>query len=115
MCILNTQQTMEMSKIHFASLKAEQVYYLPSDIVVRCIQLKNFNKFIIWNHGGGEFLYLKIKKPFDIQDYKMFIPYLDLKKLASHPYVPIKLKHCSIWPNFRYLPRFTMENIGGYG
>ncbi|RYR43460.1 hypothetical protein Ahy_A08g039869 [Arachis hypogaea] len=41
---------------------------------------------VLRNHGGGEFLHLKNKKPFDIQGYKMFIPYLDMKKLASHPY-----------------------------
>ncbi|QHN83161.1 uncharacterized protein DS421_20g702250 [Arachis hypogaea] len=41
----------------------------------------------IGNHNGGEFLHVKSKKPFDIEDYKMFIPFLDLKKLASHPYI----------------------------
>ncbi|RYQ96945.1 hypothetical protein Ahy_B08g092895 [Arachis hypogaea] len=40
----------------------------------------------IGNHAGGEFLHARTKKPFDIEDYKMFIPFLDLKKLASHPF-----------------------------
>ncbi|KAL4301053.1 hypothetical protein AHAS_Ahas17G0262400 [Arachis hypogaea] len=38
------------------------------------------------NHAGGEFLHTKSQKPFDIEDYKIFIPFLDLKKLASHPF-----------------------------
>ncbi|RYQ95914.1 hypothetical protein Ahy_B08g091298 [Arachis hypogaea] len=42
---------------------------------------------VIGNHEGGEFLQPKTKKPFNIEDYKMFIPFLDLKKLASHPYI----------------------------
>nr|XP_025632886.1 uncharacterized protein LOC112727378 [Arachis hypogaea] len=40
----------------------------------------------IGNHPDGEFLQHKIKKPFRVEDYPMFIPFLDLKKLASHPY-----------------------------
>ncbi|RYQ82899.1 hypothetical protein Ahy_B10g101483 [Arachis hypogaea] len=40
----------------------------------------------IGNHPDGEFLQPKTKKPFRIEDYPMFIPFLDLKKLASHPY-----------------------------
>ncbi|RYR31764.1 hypothetical protein Ahy_B01g056663 [Arachis hypogaea] len=74
----------------------EQVYCFPPDIV----------NMALGNHGGGEFLHSKTKKPFDIQDYSMFIPYLDMRKLASHSYAPIKLKHRSVRPNFRYLPRF---------
>ncbi|RYR12392.1 hypothetical protein Ahy_B04g069931 [Arachis hypogaea] len=37
-----------------------------------------------------------------IEDYKMFIPFLELKKLASHPYV-------------RYLHLFAIRSIGGFG
>ncbi|RYQ98480.1 hypothetical protein Ahy_B07g086195 [Arachis hypogaea] len=57
----------------------EEIYCLPPNIVNMAIE----------NHEGGEFLQPKTKKPFNIEDYKMFIPYLDLKKLASHPYVII--------------------------
>ncbi|RYR21808.1 hypothetical protein Ahy_B03g067122 [Arachis hypogaea] len=45
----------------------------------------------IGNYAGGEFLQPKSKKLFMIKDYPMFIPFLDLKKLASHPY------HWWIW------------------
>ncbi|RYR09430.1 hypothetical protein Ahy_B05g077749 [Arachis hypogaea] len=41
----------------------------------------------IGNHPGGEFLQPESKKPFMVEDYPMFIPFLDLKKLASHPYL----------------------------
>ncbi|KAL4345109.1 hypothetical protein AHAS_Ahas11G0245500 [Arachis hypogaea] len=58
----------------------EQVYCFPPDIV----------NMALGNHGGGEFLHSKTKKPFDIQDYSMFIPYLDMRKLASHSYVSFR-------------------------
>ncbi|KAL4305640.1 hypothetical protein AHAS_Ahas16G0098500 [Arachis hypogaea] len=71
-CILNGQQPLQLSKINFASLK-----------VSRYIKAENM---AIGNHEGGDFLQPKTKKPFNIEYYKMFIPFLDLKKLASHPY-----------------------------
>ncbi|KAL4301432.1 hypothetical protein AHAS_Ahas17G0300300 [Arachis hypogaea] len=54
----------------------EEIYCLPPNIV----------NMAIGNHAGGEFLQPKSKKPFMVEDYPMFIPFLDLKKLASHPY-----------------------------
>ncbi|RYR13596.1 hypothetical protein Ahy_B04g070509 isoform C [Arachis hypogaea] len=66
----------------------------------------------IGNHVGGDFLQPKSKKQFMVEDYPMFIPFLDLKKLASHPYghvisrmrvyaggrAPLKKKDCEIKP-----------------
>ncbi|RYR67945.1 hypothetical protein Ahy_A03g014419 [Arachis hypogaea] len=40
----------------------------------------------IGNHPEGEFLLPKSKKSFKVEDYPMFTSFLDLKKLASHPY-----------------------------
>ncbi|QHO53184.1 uncharacterized protein DS421_2g45670 [Arachis hypogaea] len=40
----------------------------------------------VGNHPNGELLHPKTKKPFRVEDYPMFIPFLDLKKLASRPY-----------------------------
>ncbi|KAL4337111.1 hypothetical protein AHAS_Ahas12G0077500 [Arachis hypogaea] len=40
----------------------------------------------IANHPQGVFLRPKTNKPFRVEDYPMFIPFLDLKKLASHRY-----------------------------
>ncbi|RYR45002.1 hypothetical protein Ahy_A08g041258 [Arachis hypogaea] len=54
----------------------EEVYCLPPDIV----------NMAIGNHPNGKFLQPKTNKPFRVEDYPMFIPFLDLKKLASHPY-----------------------------
>ncbi|RYR57434.1 hypothetical protein Ahy_A05g023168 [Arachis hypogaea] len=44
----------------------------------------------IENHPNGEFLQPKTNKPFRVEDYPMFIPFLDLKKLASHPYISFR-------------------------
>ncbi|XP_020958442.1 uncharacterized protein LOC110262533 [Arachis ipaensis] len=40
----------------------------------------------IANHPEGVFLQPKTNKPFRVEDYPMFISFLDLKKLASHRY-----------------------------
>ncbi|RYR58917.1 hypothetical protein Ahy_A05g024775 isoform A [Arachis hypogaea] len=109
-CTLKAQDRFILSKIHFASLKAtthieveiltamcliinqqnikrfqEEIYCLPSNIVVRCTSIQLWN-MAIGNHPDGEFLQPKTKKPFRVEDYPMFIPFFDLKKLASHPY-----------------------------
>ncbi|KAL4345621.1 hypothetical protein AHAS_Ahas11G0296700 [Arachis hypogaea] len=100
-CTLKAQDQFILSKIHFASLKAdthveaeivtaiclilnqenikrfqEEIYCLPPDIVNMAIE----------NHPNGKFLQPKTKKPFKVEDYLMFKPFLDLKKVASHPY-----------------------------
>ncbi|QHO13452.1 uncharacterized protein DS421_15g515670 [Arachis hypogaea] len=73
MCTLKAQDRYILSKFHFASLKA-----------ATHIEAENM---AIGNHPNGEFLQPKTKKPFRVKDYPMFIPFLDLKKLASHSYV----------------------------
>ncbi|RYQ82087.1 hypothetical protein Ahy_B10g100667 [Arachis hypogaea] len=92
---------MQLSKIHYASLKARS--HIEAGIVTAMYlilnkqKIKRFKEQIyclllsivnmaIRNHAGGKFLHTKSQKSFDIQDYKMFIPFLDLKKLASHPF-----------------------------
>ncbi|KAL4314774.1 hypothetical protein AHAS_Ahas15G0118700 [Arachis hypogaea] len=100
-CTLNVPQPLVLSRVHFASLKATS--YIEADIVtVMCLilnqeNIKRFQEEIyclppnivnmaIGNHPDGEFLQPKSKKPFKVEDYPMFIPFLDLTKLASHPY-----------------------------
>ncbi|RYQ96148.1 hypothetical protein Ahy_B08g091708 [Arachis hypogaea] len=51
----------------------------------------------IGNHEGGECLQPKTKKPFKIEDYKRFIPFLDLKKLASYPYIFAPVCYVEHW------------------
>ncbi|RYR15660.1 hypothetical protein Ahy_B04g072557 [Arachis hypogaea] len=100
-CTLQAQDRYILSKVHLASLAAEthieaeivsamclilnqqkikrfqeEVYCLPPDIV----------NMAIANHPKGVFLRPKTNKPFRVEDYPMFIPFLDLKKLASHRY-----------------------------
>ncbi|RYR73546.1 hypothetical protein Ahy_A02g007932 [Arachis hypogaea] len=45
-----------------------------------------YHNMAVGNHPNGELLHPKTKKPFRVEDYPMFIPFLDLKKLASRPY-----------------------------
>ncbi|KAL4301128.1 hypothetical protein AHAS_Ahas17G0269900 [Arachis hypogaea] len=101
LCTLNAQQPLVLSRVHFASLKV--ISYIEADIVTAmCLilnqeNIKRFQEEIyclppnivnmaIGNHPNGEFLQPKSKKPFNVEDYPMFIPFLDRKKLASHPY-----------------------------
>ncbi|RYR13597.1 hypothetical protein Ahy_B04g070509 isoform B [Arachis hypogaea] len=51
----------------------------------------------IGNHVGGDFLQPKSKKQFMVEDYPMFIPFLDLKKLASHPYIFAPVCYSEHW------------------
>ncbi|KAL4393595.1 hypothetical protein AHAS_Ahas02G0067700 [Arachis hypogaea] len=101
-CRLQAQDRYTLSKLHLASLAPEmhieaeivsamcfilnqqkikrfqeEVYCLPPDIV----------NMAIANHPHGVFLQPKNNNPFRVEDYPMFIPFLDLKKFAPHRYV----------------------------
>ncbi|RYR72235.1 hypothetical protein Ahy_A02g006437 [Arachis hypogaea] len=69
----------------------DAILYLPCASSLTSKTLKDFKKkytnMAVRNHPNGKFLQPKTKKPFRVEDYPMFIPFLDLKKLASHPYV----------------------------
>ncbi|KAL4357071.1 hypothetical protein AHAS_Ahas09G0150000 [Arachis hypogaea] len=68
MCTLKVQDRFILSKIHFTSLKA-----------YTNIEAENM---VIGNHPYDKLLQHKTKKPFRVEDYPMFIPFLDLKKLS---------------------------------
>ncbi|KAL4304715.1 hypothetical protein AHAS_Ahas16G0006000 [Arachis hypogaea] len=51
----------------------------------------------IGNHPNGEFLHPKSKKPFKVEDYPMFLPFLDWEKLASHPYIFVPVCYSHHW------------------
>ncbi|RYQ85440.1 hypothetical protein Ahy_B10g105005 [Arachis hypogaea] len=73
MCLILNQQKIKKFQ--------EEIYCLPPDIVNMAIE----------NHPERVFLQPKTNKPFRVEDYPMFIPFLDLKKLASHRYgAPLK-------------------------
>ncbi|RYR29872.1 hypothetical protein Ahy_B01g054464 [Arachis hypogaea] len=111
-CTLQAQDRYILSKLHLASLAPEthieaeivsamcfilnqqkikrfqeKVYCLPPDIV----------NMALGNHPQGVFLQPKNNKPFRVEDYLMCIPFLDLKKLASHRYgyVISRIKVCA--------------------
>ncbi|QHO06267.1 uncharacterized protein DS421_14g453240 [Arachis hypogaea] len=77
-CTLQAQDRYILSKLHLASLAAETH-----------IEAENM---AIVNHPQGVFLRPKTNKPFRVEDYAMFIPFLDLKKLASYRYTRDKDK-----------------------
>ncbi|RYR50329.1 hypothetical protein Ahy_A07g036920 [Arachis hypogaea] len=68
MCLILNQENIKRFQ--------EEIYCLPPNIV----------NMAIGNHLDGKFLQPKSKKPFKVEDYPMLIPFLDLTKLASHPY-----------------------------
>ncbi|QHN91991.1 uncharacterized protein DS421_17g579780 [Arachis hypogaea] len=116
MCTLNAQDRYILSKVHFESLKADT--HIEAEIVsAMCLilnqqNIKRFQEEIYClppdimnmasgNHPTGEFLHPKTNKPFRVEDYPMFILFLDLKKLASHPYgAPLKRKDHEIHPPY---------------
>ncbi|RYR19316.1 hypothetical protein Ahy_B03g064072 [Arachis hypogaea] len=74
-CTLIAQDKYILSKLHFVSLQADTH-----------IEVENM---AIENHPEGVFLQPKTNNPFRVEDYPMVIPFLDLKKLASHRYLEI--------------------------
>ncbi|QHO23900.1 uncharacterized protein DS421_12g367560 [Arachis hypogaea] len=111
-CRLQAQDIYTLSKFHLASLAPkshieaeivtamcfiinqqniqrfqEEVYYLPPDIV----------NMALANHPDGVFLQPKNDKPFRVEDYPMFIPFLDLQKLKSHRYIFAHVCHSHHW------------------
>ncbi|RYQ96667.1 hypothetical protein Ahy_B08g092509 [Arachis hypogaea] len=112
LCTVNVQQPLVLSRVHFASLKATS--YIEADIVTAmCLILnqKNIKRFqeeiycllpnivnmAIGNHPNGELLQPKSKKLFNVEDYPIFIPFLDRKKLASHPYIFAPVCYSNHW------------------
>ncbi|RYR51057.1 hypothetical protein Ahy_A06g026115 [Arachis hypogaea] len=51
----------------------------------------------IANHPEGVFINPTSNRPFRVEDYPMFIPFLDLKKLASHRYSFAPICHKEHW------------------
>ncbi|QHN86593.1 uncharacterized protein DS421_16g547610 [Arachis hypogaea] len=82
-CTLQAQDRYILSKLHLASLAPETH-----------IEAENM---ALGNHPQGVFLQSKNNKPFMVEDYPMFIPFLDLKKLASHRYIFAPVCHSQHW------------------
>ncbi|RYR29028.1 hypothetical protein Ahy_B01g053298 [Arachis hypogaea] len=112
MCTLIAQDEYILMRMHLASLQAksdiesqivsaiclilnqknekrfqEQIYCLPPDIVSMALS----------DHPDGEFISLKTNKEFRVEDYPSFIPFIDRKKLTSHPYIFAPVCHSGYW------------------
>ncbi|RYR28940.1 hypothetical protein Ahy_B01g053164 [Arachis hypogaea] len=111
-CTLQAQDRYILSKLHLASLAPET--HIEAEIVsVMCFilnqqKIKRFQEEVyclppdivnmaLGNHPQGVFLQPKNNKPFRVKDYPMFIPFLDLKKLASHRYIFAPVCHSQHW------------------
>ncbi|QHO27971.1 uncharacterized protein DS421_7g212580 [Arachis hypogaea] len=111
-CTLQAQDRYILSKLHLASLAPET--HIEAEIVsAMCFilnqqKIKRFQEEIyclppdimnmaLGNHPKGVFLQPNNNKPFRVEDYPMFIPFLDLKKLASYRYIFAPVCHSQHW------------------
>ncbi|QHO08386.1 uncharacterized protein DS421_14g472140 [Arachis hypogaea] len=100
---LQAQDIYTLSKVHLASLARET--HIEAEIVFAMCFILNQQKIkrfqeenmAIANHPKGVFLQPKNNKPFRVEDYPMFIPFLDLKKLALHRYIFAPVCHSQHW------------------
>ncbi|RYR21484.1 hypothetical protein Ahy_B03g066788 [Arachis hypogaea] len=83
MCTLIGQGEYILMRMHLVSLQAK------SDIESQCMALSD--------HPKGEFVSPKTKKEFRVEAYPSFIPFIDRKKLTSHPYIFAPVCHSGHW------------------
>ncbi|RYR32779.1 hypothetical protein Ahy_A10g047299 [Arachis hypogaea] len=72
MCTLISQVEYILMRMHLASLQAKNNIESQS--------------MALLDHPKGEFISPKMKKEFRVEAYPSFIPFIDRKKLTSHPY-----------------------------
>ncbi|RYR54706.1 hypothetical protein Ahy_A06g030007 [Arachis hypogaea] len=82
-CTLIGQGEYILIRMHLASLQAK------SDIESQSMALSD--------HPKGEFISPKTKKEFRVEVYPSFIPFIDRKKLSSHPYIFAPVCHSGHW------------------
>ncbi|RYR61685.1 hypothetical protein Ahy_A04g018890 [Arachis hypogaea] len=98
LCTLNVQQPLVLSRVYFASLKATS--HIKADIVTAmCLILnqQNIKRLQEEIFCLPPNIVLKSKEPFNVEDYPMFIPFLNRKKLASHPYIFAPVCYSEHW------------------
>ncbi|QHO46362.1 uncharacterized protein DS421_6g186730 [Arachis hypogaea] len=83
MCTLIGQGEYILIRMHLASLQGK------SDIESQSMALSD--------HPKGEFISPKTKKEFRVEAYPSFIPFIDRKKLTSHPYIFAPVCHSGHW------------------
>ncbi|QHO23171.1 uncharacterized protein DS421_12g361330 [Arachis hypogaea] len=101
-CTLMAQDNYILFRMHLASLQAES--YIESEIVsamCHILNRKNDKRFqeqvyclppnivsmALSKHPKGEFISPKTNKEFRVEGYPSFIPFIDAKKITSHPYI----------------------------
>ncbi|RYQ96744.1 hypothetical protein Ahy_B08g092613 [Arachis hypogaea] len=111
-CTLIAQDKYILSRMHLASLEAGS--YIEAEIVsAMCLILnqKNDKRFreqvyclspdivnmAVSKHPNGEFISPKTNKEFRVEDYPMFIPFIDAKKLTSHQYIFAPVCYSGHW------------------
>ncbi|QHN76136.1 uncharacterized protein DS421_19g641250 [Arachis hypogaea] len=85
LCTLIAQDKYILNRMHLASLQAG-----------RCI-FSDQRSMAISKHSNGEFISPKTNKEFKVEDYPMFIPFIDGKKLASHRYIFAPVCYSGHW------------------
>ncbi|QHN92778.1 uncharacterized protein DS421_17g586870 [Arachis hypogaea] len=102
-CKLQAQDIYTLSKFYLASLvpkthiEVEIVYAMCFIVNQQNIQRFQEENMALANHLEGVFLQPKNNKPFRVEDYPMFIPFLDLQKLKSHRYIFTPVCHSFHW------------------
>ncbi|RYR25686.1 hypothetical protein Ahy_B02g059645 [Arachis hypogaea] len=112
MCTLMAQDNYILFRMHLASLQAES--YIESEIVsamCHILNRKNDKRFqeqvyclppdivsmALSKHPKGEFISPKTNKEFRVEDYPSFIPFIDAKKITSHPYIFVPVCYSGHW------------------
>ncbi|QHN83594.1 uncharacterized protein DS421_20g706070 [Arachis hypogaea] len=82
-CTLIAQDKYILNRMHLASLQAGS--YIESESMA------------VSKHPNGEFISPKTNKEFKVEDYQMFIPFIDAKKLTSHRYIFAPVCYSGHW------------------
>ncbi|QHO27684.1 uncharacterized protein DS421_7g210150 [Arachis hypogaea] len=82
-CTLTGQGEYILMRTHLASLQAN------SDIECQSMALSD--------HPRGEFISPKTNREFRVEAYPNFIPFIDRRKLSSHPYIFAPVSHSGHW------------------
>ncbi|QHO02487.1 uncharacterized protein DS421_13g424250 [Arachis hypogaea] len=82
-CTLMAQDNYILFRMHLASLQAES--YIESESMA------------LSKHPKGEFISPKTNKEFRVEEYPSFIPFIDAKKITSHPYILAPVCYSGHW------------------
>ncbi|KAL4321309.1 hypothetical protein AHAS_Ahas14G0097600 [Arachis hypogaea] len=122
LCTLIAQDKYILNRMHLASLQAgsyieseivstmclilnqkndkrfqELVYCLPLILCISFVVSQLLQSMAVSKHPNGEFISPKTNKEFKVEDYPMFIPFIDGKKLALHRYIFAPVCYLGHW------------------